>query len=117
MKLNDFKEEVYKCSGCGICQSVCPVFKVLKKECAVSRGKFKLLNAIINGDIDLSEKTLEIMDLCLHCQACSEFCPSNIDAQKIIETTQHDLLNHSIYSYTKLYSIKLLTNKTFMSIL
>ncbi|MCQ2957595.1 MAG: (Fe-S)-binding protein [Candidatus Gastranaerophilales bacterium] len=117
MKLNDFKDEVYKCSGCGLCQSVCPVYKVLKKECAVSRGKFKLLNAIINKDIKFSKKTLEIMELCLHCQACTEFCPSGIDAQKILETTQNELLNCGIFNFSKFFAIQILTNKFYMKML
>ena len=33
--------------GCGLCQSVCPVFKATQNECAVSRGKFNILNGII----------------------------------------------------------------------
>jgi len=117
MKLNDYKEEVYKCSGCGMCQSVCPVYKVLKTECAVSRGKFKLLNAIINQDLKFSKKTLGIMDLCLHCQACTEFCPSDIDAQKIIETAQNDMRECGISHPVKLLTIRVLSSKFLMRIL
>ena len=117
MKLNEFKEEVYKCSGCGLCQGVCPIYKILKTECAVSRGKFKLLNAVINKDINFSQKTLEIMDLCLHCGACSEFCPSGIDAQKIIETAQADMLSCSIFSFKKIFVAKIFANKFCLNII
>ncbi len=117
MKLSDFKEEVYKCSGCGLCQSVCPVYKILKTECAVSRGKFKLLNAIINKNMNYSKKTLDIMELCLHCQACTEFCPSGIDAQKIIETAQHDMLQFGIFNLPKFIILQLLENRFYMGIL
>lgn len=117
MKLSDYKEEVYKCSGCGMCQNVCPVYKVLKTECAVSRGKFKLLNAIINKDLNFSKKTLEIMDLCLHCQACTEFCPSDIDALKIIETAQNDMRLCGIYNFPKFLAIRVLGNKFLMKLL
>jgi len=116
MKLKNYKEEVYKCSGCGLCQSVCPVYKILKTECAVSRGKFKLLNAIINKNFNYSKKTSKFMDLCLHCQACTEFCPSGIDAQKIIETAQYDMLEQGIFSYPKFAMIQILSNKFYMII-
>ena len=117
MKLSEHKEEIYKCSGCGLCQSVCPLFNILKTECAVSRGKFKLLNAIINKHISYSKKTLEYMELCLHCQACTEFCPSGIDAQKIIETAQHDLLIRKIFSYNKFLFSRIFIHKPFLNIL
>lgn len=117
MKLDEFKEEVYKCSGCGLCQGVCPVYKILQTECAVSRGKFKLLNAIINKDIAFSKKTLEIMDLCLHCGACSEFCPSAIDAQKIIETAQFDMLSCGIFNFKKIFIAQIFTNKFYLKII
>ena len=117
MKLNDYKEEIYKCSGCGLCQGVCPVYKVDKKECSVSRGKFNLLNAILNRDADFSKRTLEIMDNCLHCNKCSEFCPSGIDAQKIIETAKQDMMSCGIFSVKKLIIAKIFANKIFMKIL
>ncbi|MCR4880847.1 MAG: (Fe-S)-binding protein [bacterium] len=114
MKLNDYKEEIYKCSGCGQCQGVCPVYEALKKECAVSRGKFKLLNAILNNDAKYSKKVLEYMDLCLHCNKCSLFCPSGINAQKIIETAQFDMLKNGIKNQKKLFPARILANKKLM---
>ncbi len=117
MKINEYKEEIYKCSGCGLCQSVCPVYKILQTECAVSRGKFKLLNSIINQDIKFSKRTLEIMDLCLHCGACSEFCPSDIDAQKIIETAQADMLELGIFDFRKLFFAQVFGNKFYLTVI
>ena len=117
MKLDEFKEDIYKCSGCGLCQSVCPVYKILKKESAVSRGKFKLLNAIVNKDIKFSKKTLEFMDMCLHCQACSEFCPSGIDAQKIIETAQYDMLGCGIFNFPKIAVAQIFSRKIYLNLI
>ena len=114
MKLNKYKEEIYKCSGCAQCQSVCPVYDILKQECAVSRGKFNLLNAILNKDTKYSKRVLKYMDLCLHCNKCSNFCPSGIDAQKIIETAQFDMLNKRIINVKKLFVARILSNKNFM---
>ena len=117
MKLDEFKEDIYKCSGCGLCQSVCPVYKISKKECAVSRGKFKLLNAIVNKELEFSKKTLEIMDMCLHCQACSQFCPSGINAQKIIETAQNDMLARGIFNFKKITVAQIFDNKLYLNLI
>lgn len=88
--LKKYSEEVYKCSGCGICHNICPVFEITKQESAVSRGKFKLLNALINQVIKPSKRSAQIMDLCLHCNACTQFCPSGINAEKIISCAKSD---------------------------
>ena len=81
--LDDFEEEIYKCSRCGLCQTVCPVYKVTLNECSVSRTKFNMLNGVLKGDLSLNKKIMEYMDLCLGCNACKDFCPSNIDAREI----------------------------------
>lgn len=82
-KLENFEEEIYKCSRCGLCQSVCPVYKVTLNECSVSKAKFTMLNGIIKGDLVLNEKIKNYMDLCTGCNACKNFCPSDIDAREI----------------------------------
>ena len=61
-EFEDYEEEIYKCSRCGLCQSVCPVFKATLNECAVSRGKFNILNGIIKGDLTFSNKEKKYLD-------------------------------------------------------
>ena len=82
-KLNDYKEDIHKCSKCGLCQSVCPVYEQTGNDCSVSRGKFIMLNGIIKGDLELNKNVNKYLDMCLKCNACKNFCPSDIDARKI----------------------------------
>ncbi len=82
-ELEDYKEEIYKCSRCGLCQSVCPVYKVTLNECSVSRAKFNMLNGVLNGDLSLNSQIKKYLNLCIGCNACKNFCPSNIDAREI----------------------------------
>lgn len=86
--LRDYKEEIHKCSKCGLCQSVCPVYKVTGNDCSVSRGKFIMLNGIIKGDLELNKNINKYLDMCLKCNACKDFCPSDIDARKIFLTAK-----------------------------
>ena len=88
--LNDYAEDVYKCTKCGLCQSVCPVYKATGLETAVSRGKFTLLNGIINGKLKFNKKIAKNLELCLGCKACYDFCPSGISAEKIITAARHE---------------------------
>jgi len=89
-KLIDYKEEIHKCSKCGLCQSVCPVYKITGNDCSVSRGKFIMLNGIIKGDLKLNKNVNKYLDMCLKCNACKDFCPSDIDARKIFLTAKSE---------------------------
>ena len=95
-KLEDYSEEIYKCTKCGLCQSVCPVFEATGRETVISRGKFTLLNGLIKGDVHFSKNLSKYFDLCLDCQACDSFCPSGISAKDIILAVRHECfkLNH-----------------------
>lgn len=82
--LSDYKEEIHSCSKCGLCQSVCPVYKITGNDCTVSRGHFIMLKGLINNELKMSKTINRYLDLCLKCGACSKFCPSGIDAVNII---------------------------------
>lgn len=91
-KLTDFKSEINKCSKCGLCQSVCPVYKETGNDCAVSRGKFVMLDGVIKGDLKLSKNINKYLDLCLKCGKCSGFCPSSIDVCEIFEIAKYEYM-------------------------
>ncbi len=86
----NYEDEIYKCSRCGLCQTVCPVYKATLNECALSRGKFNILNGIIKGELKFSDRVKKYLDLCTGCNACKEFCPSGIDARKIFIAAKNE---------------------------
>ncbi len=94
-KLEDFKDEINKCSKCGLCQSVCPVYKVTGNDCAVSRGKFIMLDGILKGDLTLNKNVNKYLDLCLKCNKCKDFCPSSIDVCDIFTAAKGEYFNNS----------------------
>lgn len=91
-KLEDYKDEINKCSKCGLCQSVCPVFKETGNECAVSRGKFIMLDGVLKGDLKLNGNINRYLDLCLKCGKCKDFCPSAIDVCQIFAYAKNQYL-------------------------
>ncbi len=73
LQANNLMEEVAEilapCVRCGMCNSLCPVFKTIREEAVSPRGK-----AII-----LSEKLLDkILFQCNLCKGCEVSCPLNI---------------------------------------
>ena len=97
-KLEDFRNEINKCSKCGLCQSVCPIYKLTGNDCAVSRGKFIMLDGVLKGDLKLNKTINKYLDLCLKCDKCSNFCPSAIDVCKIFETAKYEYAQNSFWS-------------------
>lgn len=95
--LKDFAEDINKCSKCGLCQSVCPVYKLTGNECAVSRGKFVMLNGVLKGDLSLNKNIEKYLDMCLKCGKCSDFCPSAIDVCQIFNTAKYECSNKTFH--------------------
>lgn len=83
-QLVDCKEDIHSCSKCGLCQAVCPIYKITGNDCTVSRGQFIMLQGIIKGNLKMSKTINKYLDLCLKCGACSKFCPSDINVVDII---------------------------------
>lgn len=110
-KLDEYKEEIHKCSKCGLCQSVCPIYEITGNDCSVSRGKFIMLNGIIKGDLKLNKNINKYLDMCLKCNACKNFCPSGIDARKIFLTAKAEYFKKCPSSFfSSFFQSKLIFN-------
>lgn len=86
--LSEYKEDIHSCSKCGLCQAVCPIYKITGNDCSVSRGQFIMLRGLIKGELKMSPKLNRYLDLCLKCGACTKFCPSGIDVVDIITSAK-----------------------------
>jgi glycolate oxidase iron-sulfur subunit len=67
------------CGKCGLCLSVCPVYKILKQEQASPRAKLQLIKAYDNNILASSDLLKEIVSKCLMCGSCTANCPSGIN--------------------------------------
>lgn len=73
------KTIVEKCDRCGCCTTVCPLYKVDKRDRAAARGKIAIARAFLEGKLEGGEKALrEALDYCLLCKACTEVCPGKV---------------------------------------
>lgn len=88
--LKEYQEDIYKCSKCGLCQSVCPIYKATKNESILSRGKFTILNGIINNELKFTKNVAQNLEMCLNCNLCKNFCPSGIDAKEIFASAKNE---------------------------
>jgi len=75
---NEIFKEFERCNKCGLCQSVCPVYKVTKLESYSPRGKVRLTREICNNEIEISKRVKNIFEKCLLCGSCYNICPAQV---------------------------------------
>jgi len=103
------KETWESCVKCGICRSVCPVFKEEKSEPYVARGHITLLSELVSGNVDFSEyEAKDYLYKCLLCTTCVEACPNNSETDTIVEIARHEVIkHHGLPLYKKIMAILL----------
>lgn len=86
------EENIIKCSRCGLCADVCPVYKAKHTENALLRGKFLQLLGLIRGELKWSKRLKTSIDQCLGCEKCKTQCPSGLNAPEIFEKIKYENL-------------------------
>ncbi len=77
-------KEFQKCMQCGKCRSVCPVFKEIGNELYVARGKNKLAEKIVSGDLQITDRVKDAINECLNCKTCSANCPAGVSPEHVV---------------------------------
>lgn len=89
----NIENDVIKCSRCGLCADVCPVYTAKPAEGALLRGKFLQILGVLRGDLKYSNPLKSSIDYCLGCEKCKSACPSAIDALNVFETLKYSHFN------------------------
>jgi FAD/FMN-containing dehydrogenase/Fe-S oxidoreductase len=86
----DFSQAVHRCTGVGKCRAshagttnvMCPSYLATKDEKDSTRGRARVLQEMIDGDLAPSWRSPAVhdaLDLCLSCKGCASDCPTGID--------------------------------------
>lgn len=111
MKLEQYKEIVHKCSKCGLCQEVCPIYRENGNECATARGFLILLKGIISKELGVKKNSSAYMNKCLRCGKCTQVCPSEIPIEDIIFATKQKMLYSTLQGlFTRILQSRFITN-------
>jgi Fe-S oxidoreductase len=88
-----YREQILRCSRCGFCQAVCPVYGATLRPGLNARGKMLLLKEVMDGRIDLSDELIETLFQCTTCASCTHNCPSGVQVPEIVKTARMDMVN------------------------
>lgn len=95
MKLEDYAETIKKCSQCNFCQAVCPVYKAGRSENWLARNRLNLIRSVmIEKTMPDTERFREIVDKCLLCTSCSQYCSSGVPVDDIIISARNKLIEN-----------------------
>ena len=98
---HSFADASDRCVGAGVCRRhessdevMCPSYMVTREEKHSTRGRARLLNEMIRGDVVKhgwrNEDVREALDLCLSCKGCKHDCPVQVD----MATYKAEFLSH-----------------------
>jgi len=97
---HSFASATDRCVGAGVCRrhegegTMCPSYMVTREEKHSTRGRARLLNEMIRGEVVKdgwrSEAVHEALDLCLSCKGCKHDCPVQVD----MATYKAEFLSH-----------------------
>ena len=93
-RMEEIRNAVNVCTMCGFCKSVCPSFKAIGWDSALSRGRIVLSYGLLNGEIPADDSVVENMYTCTTCADCVRRCPSKVKIVDIIEMCRADLVKN-----------------------
>ncbi len=71
------EESAFSCTSCGNCLTVCPAYRVTRKESSSPRGKLSLARRHLHGK-ELSPEAVQEAFYCTRCRNCESVCQSRI---------------------------------------
>jgi glycolate oxidase iron-sulfur subunit len=114
MELQETKDMVFRCNKCGLCISTYPVYQQILMEAASPRGKVQLVKSYLEGNLELSKRSKEIILACLLCENCVVNCPSGVQHDHVFTDLRGKLVRRYGLDWKKRLIYKLLANEKFL---
>jgi glycolate oxidase iron-sulfur subunit len=96
--LEKYRSEISRCVRCGACRAVCPGFLAEREESLSARGRMALVEAVMNGRLQVSGIFQDRLAACTGCLACEGACPSGVPVTEVIQAAKEEAVRRSGYS-------------------
>lgn len=82
---------VTNCMHCGLCLPTCPTYVLTGLEKSSPRGRIRLIKAVADGELPITEGFVREMNFCLDCQACETACPAGVKYGSLVEAAREQI--------------------------
>jgi len=81
-------DAIINCMHCGLCLPTCPTYALTGLERSSPRGRIRLIKAVADGQLPISDEFVREMEFCLDCQACETACPAGVKYGSLVEAAR-----------------------------
>lgn len=85
---------------CGLCLPQCPTYALTGLEKSSPRGRIRLIKAVADGDLPITQGFVDEMNFCLDCQACETACPAGVKYGALVEAARAQIFQQGYESMT-----------------
>lgn len=104
--LEDIEKDLKICMRCGMCQSVCPLYRETRLETDVARGKLAILCGLKKAFFEKPNRAAERLNRCLLCGSCQLQCSSGVKSMEIFLKARAILFEYSKLSRLKKFMLR-----------
>ncbi len=82
---------ITNCMHCGLCLPTCPTYNLTGRERSSPRGRIRLIKAVAEGELAMTQGFIDEMNFCLDCQACETACPAGVKYGSLVESARNQI--------------------------
>src|SRR3990172_651164 len=90
---------ITNCMHCGLCLPTCPTYALTGLEKSSPRGRIRLIKAVADGDLPITQGFIDEMHFCLDCQACETACPAGVKYGALVEASRTQIEQQDLLSW------------------
>jgi len=109
-------EQLIHCMHCGMCLPTCPTYEMTGLEKHSPRGRIRLIKAVADGEMPITQNFIDSIYFCLDCQACVTACPAGVKYGQLVEAARHHIEAEKIKKGEVPFIKKLALNWLFLDI-
>lgn len=83
--------ELDKCTKCASCQAGCYTYELTSSETLTARGKIRLAQGVLKGEIDITKRVANDFTQCLSCMSCLVACPTGVNTMQVFSAMKAEI--------------------------